>query len=138
MLRYKPLADQSQTVTIQHLVQMFRKCEGFAMTPEETLIIVMLNTITSKELMVKVNKNLRDDMRWEDVRNIIVKLDRAAHLSDQYRNTNRMHASAAQNKSCRACGKSGHMTASCKVDKAKLNCTFCNLKGSHATNTCFK
>ena len=54
------------------------------MTPEETLIIVMLNTITSKELMVKVNENLRDDMRWEDVRNIIVKLDRAAHLSDQY------------------------------------------------------
>ena len=65
------------------------------MTPEETLIIVMLNTITSKELMVKVNENLRDDMRWEDVRNIIVKLDRAAHLSDQYRNSNRMHASAA-------------------------------------------
>ena len=108
------------------------------MTPEETLIIVMLNTITNKELMVKVNKNLRDGMAWMDVRNIIVKLDRAAHLSDQYRNTNRMHASAAQNKSCRACGKSGHMTASCKVDKTKLNCTFCKLKGSHNTNTCLK
>ena len=138
MLRYKPPAGQSQTVTTQHVVNMFRECEGFAMTPEETLIIVMLNTITSKELMVKVNENLRDDMRWEDVRNIIVKLDRAAHLSDQYRNTNRMHASAAQNKSCRACGKSGHMTASCKVDKTKFNCTFCDIKGSHATNACLK
>ena len=54
------------------------------MTPEETLIIVMLNTITNKELMVKVNENLRDNMAWTGVRNIIVKLDRAAHLSDQY------------------------------------------------------
>ena len=108
------------------------------MTPTMTLIIVMLNTITSKELMVKVNENLRDDMRWEDVRNIIVKLDRAAHLSDQYRNTNRMHVSAAQNKICRACGKSGHMTASCKVDKTNLNCIFCDLRGSHATNACLK
>ena len=63
MLRYKPPAGQSQTVTTQHVVNMFRECEGFAMTPEETLIIVMLNTITSKELMVKVNENLRDNMR---------------------------------------------------------------------------
>ena len=84
---------------------MFRECEGFAMTPEETLIIVMLNTITNKELMVKVNENLRDDMTWMDVRSISVKFDRAAHLSDAYFNTNRMHAIAAQNKSCRACGK---------------------------------
>ena len=104
---------------------MFRECNRFAMTPEETLIIVMLNTITNKDLMVKVNKNLREDIAWTDVRNIIVKLDRAAHLSDQYQNTNKMHASAAQNKSCRACGKLGHMTALCKVDKTKLNCTFC-------------
>ena len=82
------------------------------MTPEETLIIVMLNTITNKELMVIVNENHRDNMTWMDVRNIIVKLDRAAHLSDTYRQTNRMYANAAQNKSCRACRKSGHMTAS--------------------------
>ena len=41
---------------------MFCECEGFAMTPEETLIICMLNTITNKDLMVKVNKNLMDDM----------------------------------------------------------------------------
>ena len=105
MLRYKPPSGQSQTVTTQHLIQMFRECEGFAMTPEETLIICMLNTITDKALMVKVNENLTNDMTWIDVRNIIVKLDRAAHLSDVYCQTNRMHANAAQSKSCRACGK---------------------------------
>ena len=77
-------------------------------------------------------------MTCTDVRNIIVKLDRAAHLSDVYRQTNRMYANAAQNKSCRVCGKSGHMTASCKVDKTKLNCTFCDIKGSHNTNACLK
>ena len=73
-----------------------------------------------------------------DVRNIIVKLDRAAHLSDVYRQTNRMHANAAQNMSSRACGKSGHMSASCNIAKTKLNCTYCNLKGSHNTNAYLK
>merc|ERR1712240_427269 len=88
--------------------------------------------------MVKVNENLTDDMTWMDVRNISVKLDRAANLSDVHNQTNRMHANAAQSKSCRACRKSGHMTASCKVDKTKLNCTFCDIKGSHNTNACLK
>ena len=60
MLQYKPPSGQSQTVTTQHLIQMFCKCEGFAMTPEETLIICMLNTITDKTLMVKINKSLTD------------------------------------------------------------------------------
>ena len=103
------------------------------MTPEETLIICMLNTITDKQLMVKVNKNIVEGMDWTEVRNVIVKLDRAAHLSDVYCQTNRMHASAAQSKSCRACGKKGHMSASCNVPKNKLSCTHCNLKGSHNT-----
>ena len=48
MLCYKPPAGQSQTMTTQTLVQMFRESEGFTMTPEETLIICMLNTITNK------------------------------------------------------------------------------------------
>ena len=69
---------QSQTMTTQTLVQMFREYEGFAMTPEETLIICMLNTITHKQLMVKVNENIVEGMTWMEVRNIIVKLDRAA------------------------------------------------------------
>merc|ERR1712240_689740 len=30
------------------------------------------------------------------------------------------------------------ITWACKVDKTKLNCTFCDLKGTHATNTCLK
>ena len=79
----------------QTLVQMLRECKGFAMTPEETLIICMLNTITDKRLMVKVNENIMEGMTWMKVRNIIVKLDRAAHLSDVYCQTNRMHANAA-------------------------------------------
>ena len=117
MLRYKPPAGQSQTMTTQMLVQMFREAEGFTMTPEDTLIICMLNTITDKHLIIKVNKNIVEGMDWTEVRNVIVKLDRAAHLSDVYRQTNRMHASAAQSKSCRACRKKGHMSASCNVPK---------------------
>ena len=98
----------------------------------------MLNTITDKQLMVKVQENITEGMEWTEVRNVIVKLDRAAHLSHVYCQTNRMNASVAQNKSCRACGKKGHMSASCNVPKTKLSCSHCNLKGSHNTNACLK
>ena len=49
-----------------------------------------------------------------------------------------MNANAAQSKSCRACGKTGHMSASCNVPKTKLSCSHCNLKGSYNTNACLK
>ena len=138
MLRYKLPAGQSQITTTQTLVQMFRESEWFTMTPEETLIICMLNTIQDKNMMIKVQENITEDMPWNEVRNIKVKLDKAAHLSDIYRQRNQMHASAVQCKSCRACGKKGHMSASCTVPKNKLNCKHCDLKGSHNSNTCLK
>ena len=138
MLRYKPPADQSQTMTTQMLVQMFREVEGIAMTPEETLIICMLNTITDKQLMVKVKENKVKGMDWTEARNVIVKLDRAAHLSDVYHQTNRMHANAAQTKSCRACGKNRHMSALCNITKTKFSCSHCDLKGSHTMNAYLK
>ena len=81
---YKPPAGQSQTMTTQTLVQMFHEAECFAITPEETLIICMLNTITDKQLMVKVQENITEGMEWTEVRNVIIKLDRAAHLSNDY------------------------------------------------------
>ena len=89
-------------------------------------------------LIVKVQENITEGLEWTEVRNVIVKLDRAAHLSDVYHQTNQMHASAVQSKSCRACGKKGHMSASCTVPKNKLNCNHCNLKGSHNSNACLK
>ena len=49
-----------------------------------------------------------------------------------------MQTSAVQSKACRACGKKGHMSASCPVPKTKLNCKHCNMKGSHNTNACLK
>ena len=51
------------------------------MTLEETMVICMLNTIQDKNMMVKVQEHMKENMDWEDVRNIIVKLDRAAHIS---------------------------------------------------------
>merc|ERR1712240_880113 len=108
------------------------------MIPEETLIICMVNTITYKQLMIKVNENIVEGMDWTEVRNVTVKLDRAAHLSEIYHQTNRMHANAEQTESCRACGKNGHMSASCNIPKTKLNCSHCNLTGSHNTSACLK
>ena len=49
-----------------------------------------------------------------------------------------MHASVAQTKSCRACGKKGHMLSSYNIPKTKLSCSHCNLKGSYNTNACLK
>ena len=52
------------------------------MTPEETLMICMLNTIQDKNLMIKVQEYIKENMDWEEVWNILVNLDRAAHISD--------------------------------------------------------
>ena len=84
-------------MTMQSLVQMFREAEGFTMTPEQTLVICMLNTIQDKKMMIKVQEHITEDMPWEEVRNVIVKLDRAAHLSDIYCQNNRKYAVVTQN-----------------------------------------
>ena len=127
MLRYKPPAGQSQTVTTQSVIQMFCKTNCLEMAPKEILVICMLNTIQDKNMMIKVQEHIMEYMPWEEVRNVIVKIDRAAHLSDVYCQNNRMHISAVQSKACRACGKKGHMSASCSVPKIKLNCKHCDI-----------
>ena len=73
MLRYKPPAGQSQTVTTQSVIQMFREANGFDITPKEILIICLLNTIQDKNIMIKVQEHLKETREWEEVRNIIVK-----------------------------------------------------------------
>ena len=45
MLRYSPPSGQSQTVTTQTLIQMIREVSGFEITPNEVLVICLLNTI---------------------------------------------------------------------------------------------
>merc|ERR1712240_35526 len=41
-------------------------------------------------------------------------------------------------KACRACGKKGHMAATCTVPKSQLKCKFCETKKSHNTAACLK
>ena len=78
-------------------------------------------------------------MTWEEVRNIIIKIDNASRLSDVYKqNKNRMWGQSVQPKTCRACGKKGHMVAACTVPKEKLYCKHCNMKSSHNTSACLK
>ena len=45
MLHYSPPQGQSQSATTQTIIQMFRECSGFDITPQEVLIICLLNTI---------------------------------------------------------------------------------------------
>ena len=75
---------------------------------------------------------------WEEVRNIIIKIDNASRLSDAYKLKNRFSGATLQLKACRACGKKGHMSAACTVPKEKLFCKFCDTKNSHNTSACIK
>ena len=77
-------------------------------------------------------------MDWEEVRNIIIKIDNALHLSDSYKKKERMWVSGVQPKTCRAYEKKGYMAASCLVPKEKLPCKHCNIKSSHNTSACLK
>ena len=85
ILRYKPPSGQSQTLKTQTIVQMFHEVNIFEMTPHEVIIICLLNTIQDKNLMIKVQEQMTEHMNWEQVRNTIIKMDRALHLSDSYR-----------------------------------------------------
>ena len=68
--------------------------------------------------MIKVQEQMTEHMDWEQVRNTIFKMDRALHLTNSYRQNNRMYANRVQPpKACRAYGKKGHMGATCLVPK---------------------
>ena len=82
MLRYSPPQGQSQSTTTQTIIQMFRECSGFNIIPNDVLIIYLLNTIQGKLMMVKVLEQMKENMGLEEVRNIIIKIDNASHLSD--------------------------------------------------------
>ena len=57
------------------VVELFRNCKGFSITPEEVLIICLLNTIQEKSVLVKVQEAIDSKTTWETVQNLIVKID---------------------------------------------------------------
>ena len=74
-LRYSPPQGQSQSATTQTIIQMFRECNGFEITPAEVLIICLLHTIQEKSVLIKVQEQITETSTWEEVRNLIVKID---------------------------------------------------------------
>ena len=121
LFRYSPPQGQSQSATTQTVVELFRNCDGFTITPEEVLIICLLNTIQEKSVLVKVQEAIDSTTTWETVRNLIVKIDSTSRISDEFKQRKLKFSGATTGvKACRACGKKGHMAASCTVPKAQL------------------
>ena len=57
--------------------------------PNKVLVISLLNTIQDKN---KVQEQMTKNMTWEEVRNIIIKIDNASCLLDIYKqNKNRIY-----------------------------------------------
>ena len=78
---------------------MFREVSGFEITPNKVFVICLLNTIQDKNMMVKVQEQITKTMTWEDVRNNIIKIDNASHLSDVYKqNRTRLYGQSVQPK----------------------------------------
>ena len=138
LLCYNPLQGQSQSATTQTIIQMFRECSSFEITPAEVLMICLLNTIQEKSVLIKVQEQISETSTWEEVRNLIVKIDNASRLSDTYKQNNRFTGATVGTKACRACGKKGHMSAACTVPKEKLFCKFYDTKNSHNTSAYIK
>merc|ERR1712115_683245 len=90
------------------------------------LIICLLNTIQEKSVLVKVQEAIDSTTTWETVRNLIVKIDSTSRISDEFKQRKFKFSGATTGvKACRACGKKGHMEASCTVPKSQLKCKFC-------------
>merc|ERR1712098_662492 len=121
------------------VVELFRNCEGFAIKPEELLIICLLNTIQEKSVLIKVQENINETPTWENVHNLIVKIDSTSCISDRFKQ-GRIRASGATAgiKACRACGRKGHMAAACTVPKTQLKYKCCATQNSHNTAACLK
>ena len=60
MLCYSPPQGQSQSATTQTIIQMFRECSGFDITPQEVLIICLLNTIQEKMMYIKLQEQMTE------------------------------------------------------------------------------
>merc|ERR1712082_446786 len=121
------------------VVELFHNCKGFSITPDEVLIIFLLNTIQEKNVLVKVQEAIDSKTTWETVRNLIVKIDSTSHISDEFKQRKiRASGAAAGVKACRVCDKKGHMAASCTVPKLQLKCKFCESQNSHNTAACLK
>merc|ERR1712243_232106 len=73
LFQYSPPQGQSQSVTTQTVVELFRNCEGFSITPEEVLIIFLLNTIQEKSVLLKVQDAIDAKTTWENIPNLIIK-----------------------------------------------------------------
>merc|ERR1712082_596798 len=86
LFQYSPHQGQSQSATTQTVVELFRNCKGFSITPEEVLIICLLNTIQEKSVLVKVQEAIDSKTTWETVRNLIVKIDSTSRISDEFNN----------------------------------------------------
>ena len=101
LFRYSPPPGQSQSATTQTVVELFRNCEGFSITPEEVLIICLLNTIQEKSVLVKVQEAIDSRTTWETVRNLIVKIDSTSRISDEFKQRKvRASGAAARVKAC--------------------------------------
>merc|ERR1712240_411210 len=139
LFQYSPPQGQSQSATTQTVVELFRNCEGFSITPEEVLIICLLNNIQEKSVLVKVQEAIDTKTTWENVRNLIVKIDSTSRISDGFKQ-GRIRASGATAgmKACSACGRKGHMAAACTVPKTQLKCKYCATQNSHNTAACLK
>ena len=139
LLRYSLPQGQSQSAATQTIIEIFRGCDGFSITPEEVLIICLLNTIQEKSVLIKVQEQIIETSTWEQVCNLIVKIDSTSRILDNFKQTKTCFSgTAARLKACCACGKKGHMAAACTIPKDKLSCKFCNSQNSHNTAACIK
>ena len=117
LLRYNPPQGQSQSATTQTIIQLFRECDGFTITPEEVLIICLLNTIQEKSVLIKVQEQITEESTWEEVHNLIVKIDSTSRLSDNLKHKTRFSGARVGTKAYMACRKKGHMSAACNILK---------------------
>merc|ERR1712240_512921 len=139
LFRYSPPPGQSQSATTQTVVELFRNCEGFSITPEEVLIICLLNTIQEKSVLVKVQEAIDAKTTWEKVRNLIVKIDSTSCISDGLKQGKiRASGATAGIKASCACSRKGHMAAACTVPKTQLKYKYCATQNSHNTAVCLK
>ena len=68
VVRYRPPQGQTQTLTTQTVIQMFREAQFWDVVPEQILKVILLNNIQTKDVITMVQERLRETDDWEVVK----------------------------------------------------------------------
>ena len=141
-LRYRGPPGQSQTATTNSTMQLYRNAEMHMMSGEDIMKLGAINSVTDREIMKELTKDLRNLTTYQEIVERITLLDKSNVISNSLLETQKKHYSYQVNSAfkkirCQRCGKTDHNIKECKIKPEDIKCDHCQITG-HLKKVCRK